>query len=527
MNKLTRRNFLKNLGVYSTAISTYSLLSSCSKIKQNPNIIYILADDLGYGDLSCENEKSKLITNNIDSLANEGIIFSDAHSGSAVCTPTRYGILTGRYCWRSKLKQDVLWGYSRSLIPKNRMTVASLLKSRNYKTACIGKWHLGLNWSLKDSRIPEDNPEEKGENVDLSKSIQEGPLDLGFDYFFGIPASLDMVPYVYIENNRVTALPDRETEDKGKKFWRKGPTGADFSHIEVLPKLTQKAVEYIDKQANGNHPFFLYFPLPAPHTPILPAKEFQGRSRTNEYGDFVLQVDWTVGEIIKALKRNGIDNNTMIIFTSDNGCSPSADFKELAEFNHHPSYHFRGHKADIYEGGHRIPFIVRWHGKVKPGSKSDETICLTDLLATCAAVVNEKLPDDAAEDSYNILPAIIGENYNKPIREATVHHSVNGSFSIRQGKWKLEMCPGSGGWSYPRPGKDDLTGFPPIQLYNLQNDIGEKKNVYQEHPEVIENLAELLTKYVKNGRSTPGTPRKNDGVNCWQQLKWMDKLNRE
>jgi len=522
MSKLNRRNFLKNLGVCSIAVSTYSLLSSCSKTGQYPNIVYIIADDLGYGDLSCENEKSKLRTKNIDSLAEEGVIFTDAHSGSAVCTPTRYGILTGRYCWRSKLKKEVLWGYSRSLIPTNRMTVASLLKSSGYKTACIGKWHLGLNWNLTDERIPEDNPEEKGDNVDISKPIQEGPLELGFDYFFGIPASLDMVPYVYIEDNKITALPDRETENKGKKFWRKGPTGADFKHIEVLPKLTQKAVEYIDKQANENHPFFLYFPLSAPHTPIIPINEFQGKSKTNEYGDFVLQVDWTVGEVIKALKRNGIDKNTMIIFASDNGCSPGADFEELAEFDHHPSYHFRGHKADIYEGGHRIPFIARWPAKIKPGSKSNETICLTDLMATCAAIVNTKLPDNAGEDSCNILPALFGNTYQKPIREATVHHSINGSFSIRQGKWKLELCPGSGGWSYPSPEKDDLTGFPPIQLYNLQNDIGEKENVYQDHPELVKRLTKLLTKYVKNGRSTPGTPQENDGGNSWLQLKWME-----
>ena len=525
--EISRRKFLKNIGIYSTAISTCSLLSNCGNVKQYPNIVYIMADDLGYGDISCNNEESRIRTTNIDRFAGEGVIFTDAHSGSAMCTPTRYGILTGRYCLRSRLKEDVLWGFSRSLIPSSRMTVASFLKRHNYKTACIGKWHLGLNWALKDDRIPEDNPKEKGENVDLSKPVQGGPRDLGFDYFFGISASLDMLPYVYIENDKVTALPNRVTENKGKKFWRKGPTGADFNHIEVLPKLTQKAVEYIDGQTKGDYPFFLYFPLPAPHTPILPTKEFQEKSKTNEYGDFVLQVDWTVGEICKALKRNGIEKNTMIVFTSDNGFAPMADAEELIKFGHYPSYHFRGYKADIYEGGHRIPFIVRWPDRIKPGSTSDETICLTDLLATCSAIVDEKLPDNAGEDSYNILPAIIGEDYKNPIREATVHHSCNGSFSIRQGKWKLEMCPGSGGWSYPIPGIDDLKDFPPIQLYNLHNDIGEKKNVYQEHPEVVERLKKLLTEYVKNGRSTSGTPQKNDGGNWWPQLTWMKQTNNE
>ena len=217
----------------------------------------------------------------------------------------------------------------------------------------------------------------------------------------------------------------------------------------------------------------------------------------------------------------------MIIFTSDNGFAPMADAEELIKLGHYPSYHFRGYKSDIYEGGHRIPFIVRWADRIKPGSKSDEIICLTDLFATCGAIVNGKLPDNAGEDSYNILPAIIGEDYKKPIRKATVHHSCNGSFSIRQGKWKLEMCPGSGGWSYPVPGKDDLSAFPPVQLYNLQNDIGEKINVYQQHPEVVDRLTNLLTEYVKNGRSTPGIPQKNDGGNWWPQLTWMKQTNNE
>jgi arylsulfatase A-like enzyme len=458
----------------------------------------------------------------LDTLAQEGRIFTDAHSGSAVCTPTRYGILTGRYSWRSRLKSGVLWGYSLPLIPPERKTVASLLKNHGYTTGCVGKWHLGLGWQTTDGKIPSDRSDEPGKNVDLTKPISGGPNALGFDYFYGIPASLDMFPYVYIENDRVTAQPDRETENSSSKgFWRKGLTGSDFDHEQVLPKLTEKAVDFIDK--NSHKPFFLYFPLPAPHTPILPTKDFQGKSGTNEYGDFVLQVDWTVGQGMKILKQKGISENTLFIFTSDNGCSPRADFEELREVDHHPSYIFRGHKADIYEGGHRIPFIVRWPERVKADSTSDETICLTDLIETAAAIVGEELPNNVAEDSVNILPALLGEEYKKPLREATIHHSVNGLFSIRQGKWKLEMCPGSGGWSYPRPGRDDMTDLPPIQLYDLEKDVAETTNIYDKHPDVVRELTSLLTQYVKNGRSTAGSAQRNDDPQWWKQLTWMKK----
>ena len=518
---MNRRDFIRTL---SMGLAAAPVLG-CSRTQKSrlPNIVYILADDLGYGDVSCLNEDSKLQTVHLDRLAKEGMIFTDAHSGSAVCTPTRYGILTGRYAWRSRLKSGVLWGYSRPLIPPERLTVASLLKRHGYRTGCVGKWHLGLGWKLTDNRIPQDNPREKGENVDLSAPIEGGPTALGFDYFFGIPASLDMVPYVYIENDRVTALPDRETgRADAKAFWRKGPTGADFVHEQVLSTLTEKAISFIERHAD--QPFFLYFPLTAPHTPILPTEEFKGKSGTNAYGDFVLQVDWTVGQVLEALERNGLAENTLVIFTSDNGCSPAANFKELEAVGHDPSYVFRGHKADIFEGGHRIPFLVRWPGRVQPGSECDQTICLTDLLATCAAIVGDTLPANAGEDSYDLLPLLLGKATDTPVREATVHHSVNGSFSIRQGKWKLEMCPGSGGWSYPRPGRDDLSGLPPIQLYDLEKDVGERRNVFDQHPDVVRELTALLTEYVRRGRSTPGPAQKNDGPEWWPQLNWMRTL---
>lgn len=465
-----------------------------------PNIVYILADDLGYGDISALNENSKIHTPNVDGMATNGMIFTDAHSNSAVCTPTRYGILTGRYAWRSPLKNGVSWSWSEPLIQPERTTVASYLKGKNYHTACVGKWHLGLGWA-KDSTG----------TADMTEPITGGPVALGFDYFYGITASLDIPPYVYIENDRITATSiDTVEAETGKRFWRRGPVGNDFKHEEVLPKLTEKAVGYINERSKTDQPFFLYFPLPAPHTPILPTETFQGKSETNAYGDFVLMVDDVVGQVMAALEANGITENTLVIFTSDNGCSPMADFEELAGFDHDPSYVFRGHKADIFEGGHRVPFLVQWPQKVPKGSVSDQTVCLTDLMATAAAITQDSLAATEGEDSYNLLPILEGKSLGAPLREATVHHSINGSFSIRQGKWKLAFCPGSGGWSAPRPQEAEKMELPPVQLYDMETDVAEENNVMEQHPDVVNRLTALMEQYIAKGRSTPGPAQEND-----------------
>jgi arylsulfatase A len=482
-----------------------------SKKSSFPNIIYILADDMGYGDVSCLNENSKITTSNLDSMARDGMIFTDAHSSSAVCTPSRYSIMTGRYNWRSSLKQGVLFGYDKHLIEKGRMTVASMLKNIGYKTACIGKWHLGMDWK----RIGEEP-----EDVDFASPIKNGPVDYGFDYFYGISASLDMPPYVYIENDRVVQIPDKYTEGaRPMTFWRKGPTASDFKHEEVLPNFTKKAIDIIDEYNNA--PFFLYFPLPAPHTPILPIGKFKGKSNTNAYGDFVMMCDDVVGQIIDKTKEKDIADNTIIIFTSDNGCSPEVNFKELGDLGHNPNYIFRGHKADIYEGGHRIPLIIRWPSQIKGGRVSNEPVCLVDFMATVAEILGIELPDNAGEDSVSNLPIWKDEKYQRPLREAIVHHSIDGSFSIRKGKWKLEMCPGSGGWSYPRPGQEPEDA-PPIQLYNLEEDTGELNNLYNMYPNIVQELRELLMKYIDEGRSTPGKPQTNEGISNWPQLRRLE-----
>ncbi|MCH8048063.1 MAG: arylsulfatase [Planctomycetes bacterium] len=458
-----------------------------------PNIVFILADDMGYGDPGCYNPESKIPTPNIDSLARDGMRFTDAHSPSAVCSPTRYGVLTGRYSWRTRMKRGVLGGYSRALIDPKRVTVASFLKQHGYATGCVGKWHLGLGSAAK---------------TDYTKPLTPGPNSLGFDYFFGIPASLDMTPYVFVRNERVVALPTEKIAGSGMRrkggggFWRGGGIAPGFRHIDVLPTCSQEAVKFIEGQADraAVKPFFLYFPLSAPHTPWMPTKEFVGKSGAGPYGDFTAQVDWTVGQVVEALKRTKQFDNTLLIVTSDNGAHwlPT----DIKKFGHRANGQLRGQKADIHEGGHRVPFIARWPGNIKPGTTSDQTICHTDLLATVAAVIGEKLPNGAGPDSYNILPALVGEAKDRPIREATVHHSVSGMFAIRQGPWKLVLGRGSGGFTAPRVIKPK-PGEPKGQLYHLGDDPGEKKNVYLEKPEVVKRLTTLLKRYRTEGHSRP------------------------
>lgn len=448
-----------------------------------PSIIYILCDDLGYGDVKClGGDRSRIPTPNIDRLAAGGMIFTEAHSSSSVCTPTRYGIMTGRYNWRTHLQKGVLDGYSEPLIARDRLTVPAMLKHNGYATACIGKWHLGMTIQQKDPGAP----------------IGDGPTTRGFDYYFGISASLDMPPFAFIENDRFTEAPTVQ-----KKWMRSGAAAPGFEAVDVLPALARKAADYITARTKKSAPFFLYLPLTSPHTPIVPTKEWQGKSGLCSYGDFVMATDSAVGEVLAALDKAGIAENTLVIFTSDNGCSPAAKVDELESRGHFPSELRRGYKADIWDGGHRVPFIARWPGKVAAGSRTDQITCLVDLMATSAEIVGAKLPDNAGEDSVSILPALLG-TAKEPVREAVVHHSIKGVFAIRQGQWKLDLCSDSGGWS--KGGQVDT----PAQLYNMSKDVGERANEYQEHPETVSRLTALLEKYVADGRSTPGAPLKND-----------------
>ncbi len=455
-----------------------------------PNIVYILCDDLGYGDIHTLNpERGKIATPHVDKLAAAGMAFTEAHSSSAVCTPTRYGILTGRYNWRTHLQRGVLSGYSKPLIAADRLTVPAFLKQQGYTTACFGKWHLGLT-------LPADKQ--------AIGPILDGPTTRGFDTYFGISASLDMPPFAFIENDRFTEAPTA-----AKKWVRQGAAAPGFEAVDVLPALTRKAVEFIGLRKQDGKPFFLYLPLASPHTPIVPTAAWQGKSGLSAYGDFVMQTDASVGAVLEALDTTGLAANTLVVFTSDNGCSPAAGTEELERKGHFASERRRGYKADIFDGGHRVPFIVRWPGKVKPGVRSDQPICLTDLLATCADIVGAKLPDNAGEDSVSILPALLGKDTG-PLREAVVHHSIGGFFAIRQGPWKLALCRHSGGWSDPKPGSPAAKELPAVQLYDMRTEVGERANVWQEHPDVVARLTALLEKYIADGRSTPGTPQRND-----------------
>lgn len=503
---LSRRDWLKLVGAGAAASFLGRPARAASAAK--PNLLYILADDLGYGDLACLNPEGKLPTPNYDRAAREGMIFTDAHSGSAVCTPTRYGILTGRYCFRSRLKSGVLMGDSEPLIQPSRMTVASLLREHGYHTACFGKWHLGLGWT---KRAPLPDHEGLAWDLDYSRPFTGGPTELGFDEFSGISASLDMPPFAWLEGDHVVGTPSVT-----KKWLRAGAATPEFEAVDVLPGLTRRTISFLEARAKSDQPWFCYLPLNAPHTPILPTEEFQGKSKTTAYGDFVVQVDHSIGEVLGALEQTGQAENTLVILTSDNGCSPAAGFAALEQFGHDPSAQFRGMKADIFEGGHRVPFIARWPGVIEGGSTCDDVICLTDLLRTCGDVLGIKLPDNAGEDSVSILPNLIG-TATAPVREAVVHHSINGSFSIRKGQWKLELCPGSGGWSHPRPGKDEVSGLPPIQLYDLTRDVGERRNEMSAYPGVVGELVALLEQFARDGRSTPGAPQPNEGqVDVWR-----------
>jgi arylsulfatase A len=470
------------------AVPVGANLQSAATQMRKPNVVIILADDMGWGDPGCYNTQSKTPTPNIDRLAARGMRFTDAHSPSAVCTPTRYGLLTGRYAWRTSLKSGVLQGYDPLLIETGRMTIASLLRQNGYNTGAVGKWHLGFG-----AQKP----------VDYAKPLVPGPNAVGFDYFFGIPSSLDFTPYVYVENERATEFPgatvadSKHQRDGGKGFWRGGAIAPGFKHEETLQTLTDKAVAFLQRQSKKK-PFFLYFPLSAPHTPWMPVGEFRGRSGAGDYGDFVVQTDAAIGRVLKTLDDTKLSADTLIIFTSDNGAHWLPN--EIERFGHRANGPWRGQKADIWEGGHRVPFIARWPAQIKANSVSDELICLTDLMATTAAVIGAALPENVAEDSYDILPALLGRKQSGRIREAVVHHSSDGAFAIRQGEWKLELCLGSRGFSDPRT-LDPKPGEAAGQLYNLKDDPGEKNNLWLQKPEVVARLTALLEKYQREGRS--------------------------
>ena len=484
------------------------ICSSCGPPIQPPNIIYILADDLGSNDLSFGNPSASIQTPNIDRLAEEGMRFTDAHSPSAVCTPTRYGILTGRYAWRSRLKSGVLVGVDSVLIEPDRKTVGHLLQENGYHTAVVGKWHLGLNWVKKETLEALFEGDNKWAatrtHIDYSKSVTSGAREAGFDYSYVIPSSLDIMPYYYLENNEVVDGADGFTEGKEQSvhgrgvFWRAGEMSPSFVHEEVLATFTEKATSYITSRSDSGQPFFLYLPLSAPHTPWLPTDSLNGSSNAGTYGDFVQQVDRSVGQILAVVDDLGISGNTLVIVTSDNGADWNEQDKE--NFDHLANGELRGRKADIWEAGHRIPFVARWPGNIPSGTQSDALISLTDLMATLANLLNADLDENMGEDSMDMLPILLGEAADSSSRQSIVHHSLDGMFAVRKGDWKLILGRGSGGFTTPRRYSPEM-GEPIGQLYDIVSDPSETTNLYLEQPDLVTELTELLNQYVETGRS--------------------------
>lgn len=479
-----------------------------------PNIVLILADDMGVGEVSALSPAhNRIPTPHIDRLATEGMVFTDAHSGSAVCTPTRYGLLTGRYAWRTRLQSSVLWGLSAPLIDRHRLTVGRLLQRKGYHTAAFGKWHLGMDWSGG----PSDAIEVDDIKIDYTQRIANGPIERGFDRFFGISASLDMAPYLWIDQDRLVAPSlHRQTE-----WYRSGLAAQGFHAVDVLDELIRRSTEYVERKGESakrpeQRPFFVYLPLTSPHTPIVPSSAWQGRSGLGAYGDFVLQTDAAVGAVLASLERAGIAENTIVIFTSDNGCSAGpAKAAELEKQGHFPSGPYRGAKSDLFEGGHRVPFLVRWPARVRAGSSSDRTLCLTDLLATCAELTGTSLREYEGEDSVSFLPTLLG--LPQPARTAVVHHSISGHFAIREGSWKLLLARGSGGWSAPTEAQAEKQNLPAVQLYDLKADPGERTNVAAAHPEIVARLSATLAQHAALGRSTPGPAIANDvAIDLWK-----------
>jgi arylsulfatase A len=497
----------------------YSLVLKAQDDSQRPNIIVIYADDLGYGDVQCYNrERGKIATPHIDRLALQGMRFTDAHSSSGVCSPSRYTLLTGRYHWRSRLQRGIVGLWEAPLIPPERLTIGGLAQQSGYRTACIGKWHLGWNWPIptgdkklfastgyagkKD--ITATDAHREAWRIAFSKSIPGGPTAVGFDEYFGTDVP-NWPPYCFIENDRTVGIPSEYAKPElfaKNQASQQGPALENWSLEPILPELGKRAAEFIQRAAKTPDPFLIFLPLTSPHTPLSVNKEWKGKSGLNLYADFVMETDAVVGSVLDALKKNGVADNTIVVFTSDNGCAPYIGVDDLEKKGHFPSGPLRGYKSDAWEGGHRVPFIIRWPGVVQPNSSSHQLVHQADLIATFADVLRTELPEAAGEDSFSLVPLLKGET--KSTRETSVSCSSSGIPSLRLGIWKYIAGPGSGGWG---KGGDQNQ---PVQLYNLAEDIGETNNLAADHPARLEELKTVLESVIVRGRSNEGPDQRND-----------------
>jgi len=505
------------------------LAAQCSLLSadEKPNIVVILADDFGVGDIQAHFPENKIATPHLDKLVGEGISFTDAHSPSAVCSPTRYGLLTGRYAWRTQLQEWVIAAYEPPLIEKNRPTLPGFLKENGYHTACIGKWHLGWNWpGPQPSRMTEERNGQRNLTWHFDKPIRGGPTERGFDYFYGVDLP-NLPPFTWIENDRVTIQPTAEFKFDPSEgiVLPKGSIGTamapDWNMQDILPEITKRAVDHIKEQAKKTEPFFLYFSQTSPHEPVVPSKDFQGKSGIAPIADFVMETDWSAGQVIDAIDEAGIADNTIVIFTADNGHSHYTGWDDLVDAGHQPSGPFRGHKGDIWEGGHRVPLVVRWPGKIAAGTQSDQMVCLTDFFATCAEILEAQLPDSGAEDSLSFLDAALGKPPKKSDRTTMINHSNHGEFAYREGPWKLVFRNAS-------PKLEESRGESTIaELYHLGHDIAESENLAKDNPERIAGMSAQLKLLINFGASRPGMISLNDNAirfETTQEKRWGDRL---
>ena len=493
------------------------LLFADGALPTPPNILFILADDLGYGDVACYNPESKVPTPNVDQLAEEGMRFTDAHSPSTVCTPTRYSILTGRMQFRTGMK-DVFTGVGGPcLIEKDRLTLPQMLRDKGYATACIGKWHIGMTFFDKEGQRITDQTIKGVQQIDYSRPIPDGPINRGFDTFYGTVCcpTTDWL-YAYIDGDRIPVPPTKRIDKSNlpkhpySRDCRPGMVADNFDHEEVDLVFLKKSQEFLEQhvKTRPGKPFFLYHSMQAVHLPSFPAEQFKGSTDAGPHGDFIFEMDTIVGELLKTLEQLGVADNTLVVFASDNGPEVQSVVAMRKTYKHDGARPWRGFKRDQWEGGHRTPFIVRWPGKVKAGTTSDQLLSLTDVMATCAAIVDAELPTDAAEDSYNMLPVWLGQQGDVPVRRFMLQQAQRLDLSIRNGQWKYLDHKGSGGNRYHRAhlkpyDLKDTDPQAPGQLYNLKTDPGETTNLYSQHPEIVKSMKAQLEKFKSSGRSAP------------------------
>lgn len=497
------------------------VLPALNRAEQAPNIILIYADDLGYGDVGCYNAESKVPTPNMDRIAKEGMLFTDAHSPSTVCTPSRYSVMTGRMAFRLDYAGVFTGVEGPCLIKRERLTLPEMLQEKGYRTALFGKWHIGMTFLDRDGKPVYETSQKRGvelvNHADLTKPIADGPLNHGFDEFFGTVCcpTTDWL-YAYIDGDRIPTLPTT-IRDRAKlpshpysNDCRAGLLAPDFDLEEVDMVFLEKSQAFLKKHVTTKpeQPFFLFHSAQAVHLPSFPGDDFKGKTNAGPHADFIFQFDHIVGELVKTVKDLGIDGNTIIVITSDNGPEVPTVVAMRRDHDHDGAHPWRGMKRDQWEGGHRVPFLVRWPGQVPAGTTSDETLCQTDLMATFAALVESELPDKAAEDSFNFLPVFLGAESPAPIRPYTLHQTIRLDLAIRRGPWKYLDHKGSGGNRYDRKGLEqyalpNTTPEAPGQLYHLGNDPGETTNLYFEEPEVVKELKALLEESKASGRSRP------------------------